>query len=261
MPYKVLLKTNAVYDRNKKLPVYVVILSANPFLYYAGTILFFTNVEFKCYKAVSEGDHWEEQGLIVGDGSGTLATVPAGSTYAWCNLDIPEYVDGATNLYTYYPGTPAEEIDGAGMPVGLLSPDGQYTFPQGKTPSPLSCYAASPDGGTISYRWHKLVNKKDGGEVGSGASFYPPTDNLGSMIYYAIITNERNGSRTSGYTADAAVTIVEAAPEESKASKASAMIRGWLIGRRLAAMRRAEGGISVTSRLGEGVLGYMRLGE
>ena len=194
-------------------------------------------MEFKCYQAVSEGDHWEELELIVDEGSGNLARVPAGSTYVWCNLDIPEYVVGATNLYTYYAGSPAEEIDGAGVPFGLLSPEAQYTFTQGQTASTLRCDAASPDGGTISYSWHKLVNGKDGGQVGSGASFTPPTGNLGSTVYYAIITNERNGSRTSGYTSDATVTVVKAEPEETISSKYNAFIQGWWLGRRLAAMR------------------------
>ena len=54
---------------------------------------------------------------------------------------------------------------------------------------------------------------------------------------------------------------IEVPPAGVPANRFHMLIQGWQLGKRLAAMRRAEGGISVTSRLGEGVLGYMRLGE
>lgn len=248
LPYAVLLKTATKYNRNKSLPVYVIMFSANPFLYYSGRILFFTDVEYKCYQAITEGDKWAELSLSVGGGSGNLATVPSGSTYVWCNEDIPLYPD----MTVRYAGSAAEAVDGADMPTVVILPEYQYTFSQGKTPpKSLPCAATSPDGGTISYSWRKLVNGADGGEVSKSAYFTPPTDEVGETVYYCYVANERNGTRTAVYTKDATVTV--------KAFDYQAFVQGWIVGKRLAAMRGRQPDTG-TSVLGRAVLGTMILG-
>lgn len=222
LPYAVLLKTNIKYDLNKNLPLYIIMFSEKPFLYYLDTIIFFTNAEYKCYRAITEGDRWEEISLSIEDGGGDLTRVPDGSIYVWCNEDILLYPD----MTTQYTGTAAELVDGADKPIGLIMPKYQYTFLQGMAPSEsLFFVALSPDGGTISYSWRKLVNGADGGEVSTSAYFTPSTDDVGETVYYCYVVNEKNGTRTGGLTERATVIV--------KKFDCQSFIQGWLVGKQI----------------------------
>lgn len=208
LPHCVLLKTTTKYSRISTLPVYALMFSEKPFLYYSGTIIFFTDCTFKCYQAITEGDRWASVELTF-TGSGTLATVPSGSTYVWCNEDIPVYPD--MTIFAY--GSAAQEVEGADMPLMVFSLQEQYTFEQGKTPTEsLNAVSISLDEGTVSYSWRKWVRNYDGGEVATTPVFSPPTDKLGSTTYYCVVTNEKNGTRTSGLSDDVVVTIIEPIP-------------------------------------------------
>jgi glucose/arabinose dehydrogenase len=71
----------------------------------------------------------------------------------------------------------------------------------------LTVAANSPDSGVISYKWYSsATNTASGGaEVGTGASFLPPTTASGTTYYYAIATNTNssvNGTQTATSTSN-----------------------------------------------------------
>jgi len=68
----------------------------------------------------------------------------------------------------------------------------------------LSVVAESPDGGGLTYQWYVNTENSttDGTPVGGGpnASYYAPTDEVGTKYYYVIVTNTNNtvnGSTTA----------------------------------------------------------------
>lgn len=113
------------------------------------------------------------------------------------------------------------------------------------------------------FRWYKKVGgslvKEDDYSTRKYSDFVPPTGTPGATRYYCVANSISMLSHKTGYVQVEVVPPPYSPPADKRHIRP--IIQGWLVGKRLAAMRRAEGGISVTSRLGEGVLGYMRLGE
>ena len=63
--------------------------------------------------------------------------------------------------------------------------------------SPLMVQASVSDGGTLSYQWYSnTLNSNSGGTLISGAQapiYTPPTNAVGTVYYYAVVTNTNNG--------------------------------------------------------------------
>jgi len=86
-------------------------------------------------------------------------------------------------------------------------------YSQGDTATALSVQASASDGGVLSYQWHSnTVNSNTGGTLVSSASAYTPsTSTVGTLYYYAVVTNTNNsvnGNKTATAVSDvAAVTV------------------------------------------------------
>jgi hypothetical protein len=83
----------------------------------------------------------------------------------------------------------------------------------------LSVSAGITDTGTLTYQWFRnTTNRNTGGTAIAGATnatFTPPTDTVGTVYYYAVITNTNNnvnGSRTTTRTSNAVAVTVNVAP-------------------------------------------------
>jgi uncharacterized protein YjdB len=96
------------------------------------------------------------------------------------------------------------------------------SYRQGATATALAVEATSPDeGGIISYQWHSnTAETSSGGTPIAGAteaSYAPPTTTLGTLYYYAAITNtipdnEDGGTKTAAIASSAAAITIEATP-------------------------------------------------
>ncbi|NLW12154.1 MAG: metallophosphoesterase, partial [Clostridiaceae bacterium] len=105
----------------------------------------------------------------------------------------------------------------AQVPVILTQPAARTVAPNGA--ASLSVVAAV-DRGSLSYQWYSnSVDSNDGGFLIPGAiaaTYSPPTDTLGQIWYYCIITNtdiEATGNQTAFDVSNAAgITVSEAPP-------------------------------------------------
>jgi hypothetical protein len=74
----------------------------------------------------------------------------------------------------------------------------------GATVTPLTVAATVSDGGTLSYQWYSnTANVSAGGTVINGAkstSYTPPATTMGTIYYYAMVTNTNTGSNINGNT-------------------------------------------------------------
>jgi hypothetical protein len=73
----------------------------------------------------------------------------------------------------------------------------------------LSVTASVTDGGTLSYQWYSNTsNNTDGGTlVGTGISYTPPTNNLGILYYYVVVTNTLGSSTAITISNTALITV------------------------------------------------------
>jgi hypothetical protein len=98
-----------------------------------------------------------------------------------------------------------------------------YIHPQsaayivGETAAALSVTAGVTDGGTLSYQWYSnIINSNIGGKTifsATMATYTPPIDTVGTLYYYAVVTNTNaglTGSQTSTVTSDVAAITVKA---------------------------------------------------
>jgi len=86
-------------------------------------------------------------------------------------------------------------------------------YSQGDTATALSVQAGVSDGGVLSYQWYSnTVNSNTGGTLVSSASAYTPsTSTVGTLYYYAVVTNTNNsvnGNKTATAVSDVAAVVV-----------------------------------------------------
>ncbi|MCL2872651.1 MAG: putative Ig domain-containing protein [Betaproteobacteria bacterium] len=96
--------------------------------------------------------------------------------------------------------------------ITAQSADANYT--QGDTASPLTITANVTDGGTLSYQWYSNTtgDTSTGTLVGTNSNSYTPsTATVGTLYYYAVVTNTRNGVTNTAISGVMAV-VVSAAP-------------------------------------------------
>jgi len=207
-PHAIIVDTGLKDDLDVNNPVYAIIFSKMEFIIIDSTIAYFvTDNEWKCYFALTSGTKWALSAITPSDPTAQIAGLCNTSSYVWCGSDISQLPEG--NIY--YTGTAPVEITAADEPVALSSFNSEYTYTIGSSPSPLVIIASNPqpDGGTVSFEWHKRVNGKDGGVVSTEQNFYPPTDELGATEYYCLVSNTLNDTITTEYTIGVIVTIIE----------------------------------------------------
>jgi uncharacterized repeat protein (TIGR02543 family) len=92
------------------------------------------------------------------------------------------------------------------------------SYTEGDAAAALSVTAASPDDGTLSYRWHSRASSGDGWTALDGAtesSYTPPTTAAGTFSYYVEVTNTNNnvnGTKTASANSAAATVTVSPVP-------------------------------------------------
>ncbi len=89
------------------------------------------------------------------------------------------------------------EASEAEAPTLTSNLSGKVTYKQNATANPLTVGATLKGGGTLSYQWYtNTVKNTTGGALIANAtahSYTPPTSTLGTLFYYAIVTNTQGG--------------------------------------------------------------------
>lgn len=97
-------------------------------------------------------------------------------------------------------------------PELTVNVSGTVTYTVGAAAEPLKVEAAASDNGTITYQWYKsLTNTNGGGTVIEGetqSTFTPPTEEAGTVYYYAVAINSI-GSSANRITSDTMEVIVQ----------------------------------------------------
>lgn len=109
-----------------------------------------------------------------------------------------------------------QAIVDAAVPTISTQPS-NATYTTNAVASPLSVAATVTDGGTLSYQWYSnTTNSNSGGTSISGAntsSYTPSTTAVGTIYYYAIVTNTNNsvnGNQTATSKSNVATITVSA---------------------------------------------------
>jgi hypothetical protein len=117
----------------------------------------------------------------------------------------------------------------AQAPVISAHPQSATYFPNAQAAA-LSVTASSPDGGELSYQWHKRTGSNDEWAAIEGAtesSYTPPTGTLGRIYYYALVVNTNNsasGYKTALVNSEFATVIV------TSSGASSLVIKKWANG-------------------------------
>lgn len=102
---------------------------------------------------------------------------------------------------------------------------GSVSYQKGDPADPLKIEAKTSDSGVITYQWYSSqTNTNGGGTLIDGATnstYVPPTEEEGTMYYYAVATSTIQES-TNGVTSETAEVIVTAEAEEGEAEEKSA---------------------------------------
>jgi uncharacterized repeat protein (TIGR02543 family) len=100
----------------------------------------------------------------------------------------------------------------------------------GEAAAALSVTAESPDGGVLSYQWHRAVTGSNGWTAidgAAGSSYAPPTTAAGALSYYVRITNTNEGvSGISAAWVNSAVATVTVVAVDARAPDISAQPQG-----------------------------------
>jgi len=106
------------------------------------------------------------------------------------------------------------QLADAVAPSFTLDLSGTDTYIQNGVATQLSVTATTTDGGLISYKWYSnLSNNNTSGTIISGetnATFTPPTTLAGTVYYYVVATNTKDGKTAT--TASAVKAVVVNAP-------------------------------------------------
>ncbi|MGI6093943.1 MAG: hypothetical protein ACOYBL_00790 [Lachnospiraceae bacterium] len=135
--------------------------------------------------------------------------------------------------------TEVVEVDVA-KPVLTADLSGSVTYAVGQEAEPLTVSATISDSGTLSYQWYRNTTNSNGGgkaiEGETSETFTPPTDEEGTVYYYAVATNTI-GDSINGVTTGTIEVVVNAdgIAEESVIEEAKMGwqqdARGWWYGK------------------------------
>jgi hypothetical protein len=154
-------------------------------------------------------------------GGATAASYPpptaaAGTVYYYVRVtNTNNSVSGTKTAVTNSAAvTVTVTVVNAQAPVITAQPQGG-SYAVGATAAPLTVTATSPDGGVLSYQWHKAEgNAWAPIEGATGPSYTPPTAAAGA--YYVEVTNTNNsvsGAKTATTNSDPAVVTVTGAQD------------------------------------------------
>ncbi len=147
----------------------------------------------------------------------------------WSNHEIVGNVNGHTikeeswyELAAYEVGT-TEEVP-IPAPEGAAITGGNATYDQYTTASAMICTAATPEGGSLSYKWYRYTDSEENAVAcGSGNSHTPSTATAGAWYYFVEVTNNQYGGTATVRSGSVPITInavdLPDTPEATKASK------------------------------------------
>jgi uncharacterized repeat protein (TIGR02543 family) len=103
--------------------------------------------------------------------------------------------------------SPAAVVNAQAPAISVQPQSAGYTV--GDTATALSVAASSPDGGELSYQWHRAAGDAwTAIEGATGASYLPSTEAAGAVSYYVKVTNTNNsvnGTKTASVNSDPAM--------------------------------------------------------
>lgn len=237
-PYSMIARTtNKFLDTDKT--IYWLIFSDNPF--YCGqftdvntgltdiAISFNSANNVKGFQALSEGNNWSELELTYSKDTPHIK-VCSYEDYIWTNYPIFDYQTGEQQFNTYEPILITNAADSPN--ITLVPKSAAYEIYD--YVDSFLCLASTEDGGTITYEWYE----QGVGLVGTGQSFTPLsyipqevngkiTATTGTKIYYVIITNSNNNTKTCSIVSNIILAILPPSPSiENNFS----LYLGWLSG-------------------------------
>jgi uncharacterized repeat protein (TIGR02543 family) len=173
-------------------------------------------LSYQWYHA-SSGGAW----ALIPEAAGPSYLPPTGTVGA------VSYYAVVTNTNTRVNGTKTARVNSAVATVAVSAADavnarapvisGQpqtAAYLLGAAAAPLSVTAAVTDGGTLSYQWYSRAETSDDWTAitgAAGASYTPPTGAMGTVYYYAGVTNTNtgvSGIRTARANSEAAAIVV-----------------------------------------------------
>lgn len=102
---------------------------------------------------------------------------------------------------------------------------GSVTYKKGEKAEPLKVEATTTDSGKITYQWYSSQTNTNGGgtmiEGATQSTYTPPTNQAGTMYYYAVATSTIEKS-TNGVTSETAEVVVSEEEAESEDTKEAA---------------------------------------
>jgi hypothetical protein len=168
-------------------------------------------LSYQWFNSSGDSDEWEE---ISGATQSSYAPPTAAAGTVPYYVRVTNTNDGANGVKTLSANsgtaTVTVSLVHAQAPVIKTQPQSAtYTTATAANVVPLSVTAESPDGGTLSYQWHSRGGSESPWAAingATGASYTPPVAALGTLYYYAAITNTNNnasGRKTASINSEA----------------------------------------------------------
>ena len=169
------------------------------------------------YRWYSSEDNVAAGGIALGESVAvfTPSTEDIGTLYYYCVATL-------ISAYHYYPSSMVSTIQKvtvnpktlAEVPYITQHPE-SAAYIQGTAAAELSVAAQVGDGGTLTYQWHSSAdNDTNGAPVlgATGTTFTPPTDTVGTVYYYCVVTNTVSGKTATATSNVAAIAVNRPAP-------------------------------------------------
>ena len=138
--------------------------------------------------------------------SGTTITVAAGASEgASAEITISSATDKTTDMTFTVKVAESEPVPAEAETPDFTNVLADVSYTQGDTATALDGTATVSDGGTVTYQWYTTSGGTDTALTGeTGATFTPPTDDVGAVTYKVVATNTLG---TDTATAEQTVTV------------------------------------------------------
>ncbi|QQE80032.1 S-layer family protein [Alicyclobacillus sp. SO9] len=167
----------------------------------------------------------------------TPPTTSAGTTYYYAvATNTNSSVNGAktATATSSVAKVTVNALVNAATPTFTTEPQTTQSVTAGSTAAALKVAVSVSDGGTVTYQWYSnTTNSNSGGTAITGAtsaSYMPPSTSVGTMYYYAVVTNTNNGvngAKTATATSDVAKVTVNVVLAPMGLSHSSITQTGW----------------------------------